>query len=105
MATELTREDVIHCYRTVLRRDPENEEVVQSHLVGAQSLWRLIEVCVNSDELKMRITNSAATREDVIQCYKTVLRRDPESEEVIQRHLGGRNRFGTLSKVALIAMK
>jgi uncharacterized protein VirK/YbjX len=89
-AMPLIREDVIQCYKTILKRDPENEEVVQGHLSVAQSVWDLIESFVNSEELRVRTIDSRATRNDVIECYKRILKREPESEGVIQHHLSGR---------------
>ena len=87
--TQLTREDVIQCYKTILGRDPENEEVIQHHLSNAKSFWDLVERAVHSDEFKSLIGHSAATRLDVIECYSRILKRKPESEAAIEHHLSG----------------
>ena len=76
--TEISREHVIQCYRTILKRDPENEEVIQTHLSDTNSLWRLIERFIYSEEFKKRLGDSDATRHDVIQCYKRILKRNPD---------------------------
>jgi uncharacterized protein VirK/YbjX len=88
--TAISREQVIQCYRTILKRDPENEEVIQTHLSDANSLWRLIERFIYSEEFKTRLGDSDATRHDVIQCYKRILKREPESESAIRHHLSHR---------------
>jgi uncharacterized protein VirK/YbjX len=47
-----TREDVIHCYRTLLEREPENEEIVLSHLSNKPTLWELLTTFIQSHEFR-----------------------------------------------------
>jgi hypothetical protein len=82
----VTPGDVIRSYRMILKRDPGDGEV-QGHLSASQSLWDLIGCLVNSEELRISIIDSMATRQDVIQCYKLILRRYPEGLEVIEQRL------------------
>ena len=53
-----TREDVLACYRNILVREPENEEVV-SRLVG-WDLWALIHRFSHSDEHKANVGRQSA---------------------------------------------
>ncbi|MDH5510794.1 MAG: radical SAM protein [Nitrospinota bacterium] len=47
-----TRADVIQAYRFILRREPENEEVVEHTLLRCASMEELLDVFINSVEFK-----------------------------------------------------
>ena len=85
----LTREDVIQCYKTVLNRDPEAEDVVKQLLAETTSIWSLIERFLFSDEFKTALGYSRATRTDVMEGYTQILKRKPESELAVEHHLSG----------------
>ncbi len=85
----LTREDVIQCYKTVLNRDPEAEDVVKQLLAETTSIWSLIERFLFSDEFKTALGYSRATRTDVMEGYTRILKRKPESELAVEHHLSG----------------
>jgi MoaA/NifB/PqqE/SkfB family radical SAM enzyme len=51
-AKPLTRPDVILAYRFILRRDPENEDVVEHQLVRCATLGALLDTLVNSEEFR-----------------------------------------------------
>ena len=85
----LTREDVVNCYRTFLRRDPEGEEIIERHLSTVGSVWDLVASVAFSDEFKTLIKNESLTRVDVVEAYQQILKRDPESEIAIDHHQAG----------------
>jgi glycosyltransferase involved in cell wall biosynthesis len=58
MIVPATREDVIRCYKTILKREPESEEVIQNQLLDAPSLWDLVERFIDSDEVRESLRNS-----------------------------------------------
>jgi uncharacterized protein VirK/YbjX len=54
----VTEDEIVNCYKTILRRPPENSAVVQHHLSEGRSLWELIETFVQSEELKKLVTKT-----------------------------------------------
>lgn len=81
----VTREDVLWCYRYILRREPESETAVTPHLLH-KSFRSLAESFANSDEGRKPIT-----RDDVLWCYRNILGREPEKDESIEQHLSHRH--------------
>jgi len=94
----LTSDDVTWCYRTLLGREPESEAAIQSHSKSG-SLRKLVEAFINSQEF-CENDRKPLTREDVIWAYRTLLRRDPESEAAIATHLRARNLRGLVDAIA-----
>ena len=52
MSTKISRDDVIAGYRLLLKRDPENETVIQVHL-GLGTWWKFVSVLMDSEEYKL----------------------------------------------------
>lgn len=50
----VTAEDVVFCYRNLLRRDPESEEVVNAHVQAAPDFRELVNIFVQSEEYRAR---------------------------------------------------
>jgi uncharacterized protein VirK/YbjX len=53
-----TRDDIIQCYRSILKRDPESEAVVQLHLLSAPTIWDIVERFIHSNEFRKSIVNN-----------------------------------------------
>ena len=97
----IDRDDVIDAYILFLGREVESEEVIQQKITDLKSVSRLVQVMINSDEFNSpawvrRLESNAVTEKLVIQGYRLILGREPESREVIdtkvnnmksQRHL------------------
>lgn len=56
----LTREFVTECYQRILEREPENDEVVTTHVATGIDSWTLIHRMIHSDEFKFRVGQSSA---------------------------------------------
>jgi hypothetical protein len=81
----LTREeDVIWLYRALLKRAPENDDVV-ARRVGRPLLEVVLELA-GSDELHARAPRTTAA--DVETLYQRLLQRAPESETVVASRVG-----------------
>jgi SAM-dependent methyltransferase len=72
----VTRDDVLWCYRNLLRREPESEAAIAPHLTHT-SFRDLAESFANSYEAKQPLT-----RDDVLWCYRNILGREPEETEL-----------------------
>ncbi|KAB2643325.1 MAG: hypothetical protein DVB29_06115 [Verrucomicrobia bacterium] len=99
----ITKEEVIWCYRTILGREPESEEVIDQNMqvenfeqlrtaflksLEFKSLLKKLEE--KNEANKIKITNEInvmITREEVIWCYRTIFGRVPESEKVISEKM------------------
>jgi SAM-dependent methyltransferase len=81
----VTREDVLWCYRNILRREPESEAAITPHLLH-KSFRSLAESFANSDEGRKPVT-----RDDVVWCYRNILGREPEEDEPIEHFLSHRH--------------
>jgi SAM-dependent methyltransferase len=77
----VTREDVLWCYRYILRREPESEAAIAPHLVH-KNFRSLAESFSQSEE-----GNQPVTREDVRWCYRHILGREPEDSELTKESL------------------
>jgi hypothetical protein len=83
--TRVTREDILWCYRNILKRPPEDEDAITPHLKH-KTFRSLAESFAQSDEGKTTVT-----REDVLWCYQNILGRKPEPNEPLEPHLGHSN--------------
>lgn len=85
-ANALSRDDVRWCYETLLKRTPENEDVVTHFVENVPDLKSLMRLFLESSEFNTIQKKNAAnslSRDDVRWCYETLLKRNPESEDVI----------------------
>jgi hypothetical protein len=85
--------DVSACYRVLLRREPESKEAIQAKLGGYRTLEELLADFVQSQEYR---SISKFSRDDVFACYRLLLGREPENEEVIRAKLSGNRTFSEL---------
>lgn len=76
--------DVARLYRALLRREPENDEVVSAR-VGRPLLDLVVEFA-QTDEFRGRV--NGATESDVYVLYERLLNRKPENESVIKTRIG-----------------
>jgi len=99
----ITRQQVIEAYQTILGRAPESDEVVDAHVRQHGSEHRLWYVMLNGDEftelrrayldaqqeplVETPLPVARLSREQVIEGYRAVLGRTPESEDVIDDYL------------------
>ncbi|MDL9999595.1 class I SAM-dependent methyltransferase [Variovorax sp. J22P240] len=94
----VTREEVVNAYLALLGREPESEEAVRSHCSTHGGVVTLISSILESQEYKLRhraaIQPSVVadeprtfTRDQLIKIYRDLLRRKPESEEIIASQL------------------
>jgi len=58
----ITRDDVTMAYRLLMGREPENEEVVTSHVKSKKTLQELRAGFLNSAEFQQRVLQSAVPR-------------------------------------------
>jgi GSCFA family/Polysaccharide biosynthesis enzyme WcbI len=83
--------DVHWCYRTLLNRNPRFADPVTVHLKN-RSLRALVEAFVASPEYRQRFaTNNQLSIDDVLWCYRTLLKRNPESVDIVLDHLKSSN--------------
>lgn len=80
----VSREEVLWCYRHILRREPESEAAIASHLTN--DFQGLVAGFVGSPEFLNR-PSVTVSREEVVWCYRNILGREPESAAVIDAHL------------------
>jgi 2-polyprenyl-3-methyl-5-hydroxy-6-metoxy-1,4-benzoquinol methylase len=96
----LTREDVVNTYLGLLGREPESEETISSHRSTHDDAKALISSIRDSEEYRIRQeaasqrkaaveTPRTFTRDQLIGIYRDLLRRKPESEEIISSQLAG----------------
>ena len=102
-APRLTPIDVRAAYRTILRREPENQEVLEHHL-SHDSLHHLYKALIESEEYRERnipqgsvaiaqapipsiVGNTLLSPEDVAKAYREILGREPESAAAINHHI------------------
>ena len=52
MHRTIGRQDVIEGYRTILGREPENEQVIEMHLTHRLDVWQWVRILTNSDEAR-----------------------------------------------------
>jgi SAM-dependent methyltransferase len=86
--TAPTRDDVVQAYRDLLRREPESEEAILHHMCFG-SVEELRRVIGGSAEARGILAGESVrpTREDVLEAFRAILRREPESEETILHHM------------------
>jgi hypothetical protein len=81
----ITRNDVLWCYRYILRREPESESAITPHL-NHKNFRSLAESFARSQEAQQPVT-----REDVLWCYRHIFGREPNADELadeaMARHL------------------
>ena len=82
----ISNADISACYRLLLGREPEDEEVVQAKLTGTRTLAGFLARFVQSQEYR---SLSKVSTDDVSACYRLLLGREPENEEVVQAKLAG----------------
>jgi 2-polyprenyl-3-methyl-5-hydroxy-6-metoxy-1,4-benzoquinol methylase len=96
----LTRVDVVKAYVTLLGRAPESEEVITSHCAAHDAIDSLTASIQDSEEYRIRQhtaggsardaeTPRTITREQVINAYRDLLRRKPESDAVVDSQVAG----------------
>jgi hypothetical protein len=85
------RSDIVNGYQLFLSREPASEQLVQG-LVGHKSVYEFVSDLVATDDFK-RVNGSTAppricSRDDVFYAYRLCLHRDPDNEQVFERHVG-----------------
>ncbi len=81
----VTREDVLWCYRHILKREPEDDASITPHLKH-RSFRTLVESFAHSAEARFTISE-----EDVLWCFRHILGREPEEDEPLSARLAHRN--------------
>ena len=78
----VSRQEVVWCYRSLLGREPESEAAILQHL-QAKNFKVLVECFVESPEFAENrlVGNAEVSREDVIWCYRNLLRAWKETDK------------------------
>ena len=114
----VTEEDVKWCYRSILGRNPESTEVVQGHAASYKDFRSLVLAFIGCEEFRNKgpspadpfgqieheasadlsspVPVVAVTEDDVEWCYRSILGRNPESADVVQRHAASHKDFRSL---------
>jgi hypothetical protein len=84
----ISRNEVIDAYILILGREVESEDVIQQKIIDMKSVSMMVQVMLNSSEFKSpvcvkRLESKAVTEKVVIQGYRLILGKEPESQDVI----------------------
>jgi hypothetical protein len=81
----VSREDVLWCYRYILKREPEGEGAITPHLKH-RTFRTLVESFARSAEARYTVAD-----EDVLWCFRHILGREPAADEPLNAHLAYKN--------------
>ncbi len=88
----VSRELVEACYHAILRRPPEDAAVVDAKVNGHADVEALLRDFLDSAEFTRRIFAEAdipGRREAIAACYRAILGRPPESQQVVDEKIAG----------------